>query len=126
MINIMPAPDVSFASFMVSSSFLSAALQTIGLMIAGRACDTDCSTASEADSAFRSGRSEARSFVPLWSRPPGVVAALDVCMILVARDQHERVDVAVGERSDGGNFSAVVDINRLVQLKTRVGRDQGV
>jgi hypothetical protein len=37
-------------------------------------------------------------------------------MILVAGDQQDRMDVAVGERSKGGDLSRVIDINRICQL----------
>jgi hypothetical protein len=50
-----------------------------------------------------------------------VVAAFNARMILVAWNQYERADIAVGNRSNGGNLSGVIDINPIHQLQTKVG-----
>ena len=55
-----------------------------------------------------------------------LVLALTVAVVLVARDQQEGMRVAIGENTEAGNLSAVIDIQRPIEVLCRVGRDKSV
>src|SRR5438094_197229 len=55
-----------------------------------------------------------------------IFAALSVSVIPVARDQQDRVFVAIGQHPQSRNLSLIVDIKRIYNLKFRSRENEGI
>jgi hypothetical protein len=55
-----------------------------------------------------------------------VIAVFDTRMVFVAGNQQKDVLVAIRKNRLTGDFAAIVDEIRLVQIQTRIGRNQSV